>query len=292
VTTSPSSNAHSIHHYVPSFLLKNWHGGSEGKLTQFQWLPTGTLEAKHYKSGAVAKEPHLYSTINGDGSLDTSIEKEFFTDVIDDKAAPILIKLHDNNIDSLTKEERDTWARFLIAQIVRLPSNVDGYERSAKNELLEGALAMATEQKRPELFKYLVENTANAGKNIAREILSTTIESEKILPLVLNASWHVFSTGQAEHKLLIGDSPMLKQGSLQDSFLWILPISPTLFFCATNQSQLLQIVDIQTRESARKVVEILNLTTITKAEKYVYGTDSTHESIIKQHLKKLSVVSD
>ena len=64
---------HVAHHFVPDFLLRNWHSTPEEKLTHFEWV-FGKLDVQEYKAKHVAKQKHLYSTVQQDGTHDTSLE--------------------------------------------------------------------------------------------------------------------------------------------------------------------------------------------------------------------------
>lgn len=51
-------SSHNHHHFIPVFLLDEWEGGADGKLSAMKWC-RGKVVEDRYKAKSVAKQRHL-----------------------------------------------------------------------------------------------------------------------------------------------------------------------------------------------------------------------------------------
>jgi hypothetical protein len=110
------------HHYVPQFLLSRWCKPN-GKLTVYT-RAQGRIVVSELHPRSTAFERDLYSFQNVPAAKQHAIETEFMSRRIDDPAAPIVHKLVDGNLASLTTDERSDFSRFVLSLRVRHPDAV------------------------------------------------------------------------------------------------------------------------------------------------------------------------
>lgn len=279
-TTKPAT--HVAHHFVPDFLLKNWHASSEGKLTHFQWT-FGKLDVQEYKAKHVAKRDHLYSTVQQDGTHDNSLETAYFRDEVDNIAAPVLDKICDQGGSSLSREDRQIWTRFLTAQLARTPSKIQSFRENSTQDFQSGVDEIASRPGRGSFREYVENNARFAAHNIAVEILPGVIANPELNSIFYDAAWDVIDLSAAGFDLLIGDCPIVKIEPVPGCVLMALPITPKLLFCLASS----KILIVQTRKvSTSQLVKILNKSTVLQADQYVYSTGRLHTEFVRKHLRR------
>lgn len=129
---------HVQQHYVPGFLLKRWHLGSDKRLTHFQWL-RDKLRTDRLTAKAVAKEPHLHSQRMYESEPNVALERDFMGRHIDDTAAVVHKKLLSEGHERLSDQERYQWSRFLLSLTARTPEMID-FMRRAGQQLMAQAM--------------------------------------------------------------------------------------------------------------------------------------------------------
>jgi len=126
---------HRNHHFVPRFLLEKWTGADK-KLTYFNWRPDGVLHTGRCGPRGVGAEEHLYSQRRESGEMDPKIEVDVFGKIVDTPGSLVLEKLLDDQLNRLTAEERRSWGRFLVAQMIRVPSMVQHVRNMGRQLML------------------------------------------------------------------------------------------------------------------------------------------------------------
>ncbi|UGS91263.1 DUF4238 domain-containing protein [Ralstonia wenshanensis] len=282
------------HHFVPDFLLKHWIG-PDRKLTYFQWRSDGVLHTDRCGSRGAGYEEHLYSQNYPSGHKDTSVERDVLTALIDTPSAPVHVKLLNGELDSLKTTERETWARFLVAQLVRVPSMVQ-YLRDAGRHLL---LADIENLDPPDEIKeqlgnltlqqYLETSAAWQLDNASTRALEHVIKSSQLNEVFLQAHWAVHTIERSNLDLVIGDRPLLLEGQMTETFLFMLPLSPTVLFFAANDYEIVRNIAAHNQSD---VVCTINMESIAVADKYVYATDTRQMAMVDQYLRKPSEPDD
>lgn len=136
------------HHFVPQFLLSRWCRPNR-KLAVYTRVQ-GHVRISELHPRSTAFERDLYAFEKVPGTRQQAIETEFISQRIESPAAPILQKLVDGNLTSLTADERSDFTRFVLSLRARHPDAV----ALAK---AEGARALRAELERnPE--EYLSAN--------------------------------------------------------------------------------------------------------------------------------------
>ncbi|WP_244746193.1 DUF4238 domain-containing protein [Paraburkholderia terricola] len=282
------------HHFVPDFLLKQWTG-SDKKLAYFTWLPNGTLHTDRCSSRGVGFEEHLYSQANPSGTKDVSLERELFTALIDTPSAPVHVKLLNGKLGDLTSPEREAWSRFLVAQLVRVPSMIQ-YLCDVGSQMM---LADIKDIEPPDEIKkqlghltlqqYLETDGAWLLGNASKRALEDIIKSAQLNRVFLDAHWAVHTVTGCNLDLVIGDRPLLLEGRMTNTFLFALPLSPKSIFLAANDAESIKNI---AADRLRDVVCAFNKESAVVADKYVYATDGQQRRMVERYLRKPSGPDD
>jgi hypothetical protein len=280
---------HAEHHFVPRFLLEQWHTPPDSKLSSFRWAGTN-LVSHRYKAKSVAKERHLYSLSRSSDEPDVQLEKNFWGPQVDDPAATVHAKMLREGPNALQRGDRMIWARFLVGLMLRVPGMVRRI-RERGREVLSAGLDEAPEDylevrgvatERP-LREWVETHMPDALDDLGVMTLPQLVFSEKLNPVLLKATWGIRSVHLARFDLLMGDRPLTVAGALGASFLVALPISPTKIFLALNDPGTLE--NVQKRD-ADAFVRDSNLSMVTAAETYVYSTGQAQTTFIAKHLRR------
>lgn len=280
---------HQTHHYVPAFLLRQWHSQPDNKLSQFRWAHN-ILRVNRHTASRVASARHLYAALRSTENPDVSLERDYLGPRIDDPAAITHARLLTDAPIQLTYEQRAIWARFLVAQMVRVPSTIQHMRIRGREILMRGL------NERPEeyeavrngaheetLAEWLSNHAADAPDDVAIRALPDLIESPLLNGVIMNAAWAVINLRQAKLDLLIGDRPLIKVGSMNGRFLFALPISPRKLFVVFDESKTFQ--NLQNRNKTT-LVKDTNLDSVRNASEFVYGTSDFHTPLIRKYLTK------
>lgn len=169
---------------------------------------------------------------------DVRIERDFLGPIVDGPAALVFQLIIKNGVRVLTLENQIDWARFIISLLHRTPAQM----KSIRND---GAKTLALELKdKPE--EYLVLHGKNtektlreyAEKNVNPDILddmgarvlpALVTKPELNLPL-LNSIWMTRILKQSQNNFLVGDKPLICNGSFKTSFVICLLLTPKIVF--------------------------------------------------------------
>jgi Protein of unknown function (DUF4238) len=282
------------HHFVPDFLLKHWTG-SDSKLSYFTWRSDGVLHTDRCGSRGAGYEEHLYSQNHPSGYKDTSIERDVLTALVDTPGAPVHVKLLNGELGNLTSPERETWSRFLVAQLVRVPSMIQ-YLCDAGRQLM---LADIEDIDPPDEIKeqlgnltlqqYLETSGAWRLDNASKRAIEHVIKSPQINRVFLEAHWAVHTVTHSNLDLVIGDRPLLLEGRMTETFLFTLPLSPKSLFFAANDGGIIRNIAAHNK---RDVVCTINKESTAVAAKYVYATDAQQKAMVDRYLRKPSESDD
>jgi hypothetical protein len=73
-------------HYVPRFLLKQWHTPPDNKLSSFKWV-NGQVIHKRYTAKSVGKMKNIYSTQRSSEQPNVSVERDVLGPLVDEPAS-------------------------------------------------------------------------------------------------------------------------------------------------------------------------------------------------------------
>lgn len=157
----------------------------------------------------------------------------------------------------LGEEDHKLWAKFLLAQIIRVPHNVNH---------ITG-----------EYGKH------NFDPKIAREQIPKIISNETAIQDLRSMKW-VFATVDSNIELITCDNPVVfKPNNLSHvDCVVILPMSPRHFFIASNQCNFARL-----EANHRRMVTSINTEIIKNAKDRIYARspDSIKENFIQKHWK-------
>ena len=282
---------HRENHYAPAFLLREWEAGADGKLTQYSWL-RGDLRMDRYKAKSVGKQRDLYTRGTAANEINVDIEKAFLGPHVDEPAAGVHKKIIETGVRSLMGGEKEIWARFLVAQMMRTPHMIERLKVRGTEILQKGMDERPEEDKAvrdadyPETLREWAEREMpSLYEDFGISALPVLIESEVLLGAVANGHWATRSFRQAGFNLVVGDCPLLYYGTMASNFLLALPLSPQcVFFSFSSQ----QVWDAHlNRHADAHMVAKINRSSAMESARYMYATDDRHEPLARRYLKDL-----
>lgn len=283
------SVSHANQHYVPRFLLEQWHTPPDNKLTAFRWTDKHLLNHR-YKAKSVAKERHLYSLERSKGEPDVQVERDFLGPHIDDPASVVHAQLLSHGVSNLTREEKMTWSPFLISLLLRAPPMI-AHLRKRGREILSAGLDVAPEEylvvrgTEPEttLRGWVEKHQPDVLDDLGVMTLPKLVQSNKLNLAILNVTWVTRALDRSKFDLLIGDHPLILSGSFETRFLLALPLSPRRMFLAFNDNRTFE--NIKSFDDTG-FVRMANVSTVSSAERYVYAPNAIQEPLIKKLLRR------
>lgn len=283
--------SHQKHHYVPAFLLEQWHAEDTRKLVSFRWAH-GTLRSHPYTAQHVAKADHLYSMMRSAHQPNVSAERDFLGPHVDDPAAKVHKKILAKGVRSLDLQDRAVWSRFLVAQLLRIPRMVE-HMRGRGREILRRQLQEAPDEyeaargdaAEESLYEWALKNSPDIFDDLAIQTLPSLVQSEVLNGVFLGqgVSWATRQLHGSVHELLIGDSPLVVVGTFTTSYLACLPLGPRMAFFAFNNPSTWEGAMAR---SESDVTRDINWSTVQQADTYVYARTVAQFGFIERHLKK------
>lgn len=280
--------SHAEHHFVPRFLLEKWHTAPDEKLTSFRWA-NGQLTSHRYKAKSVAKERHLYSMGRSGAVPDTRVEKEFWGPHIDDPASVVHAKILAEGVASLNDNEKKDWSPFLVSMMLRGPAMIAHMRQRGRTILAEGLdanpddyLEVRADAPEATLREWIERHAPDVLDDLGVMALPELAFSERLNHAVLNSRWATRSVDGSRFNLLISDKPIIQGGKLESSFLLALPISPTRVFLAFNNEKTFENLSLVGRD---EFVRTTNYSTVTAADRYVFGTNRSQEAFVRKFLR-------
>jgi hypothetical protein len=224
------------HHYVPRFLLSRWCKPN-GKLTVYA-RAQGRIVVSDLHPRSTAFERDLCSFQKVPLAKQHVIETEFMSRRIDDPAAPIMQKLVDGNLASLTTDERSDFSRFVLSLRARHPDAVawakaEG-ERTLRAELARDPdeyLTAKAPASPPTFVEWVEQNAESVIPNFGVSLVPSVIADNAVGARIFGMPWSTYDARAANTDFVVGDRPCLLQGNaVSGDFIIALPISPTVIF--------------------------------------------------------------
>lgn len=278
--------AYTKQHFVPQFLLREWHSPPDSMLSTFQSIGRVLLH-KRATARTVGFQRHLYSSINAQGEHDSTLEREFMGPVVDQPAAATHRQILDAGVTSLDPEQRGYWAQFVISLLLRTPdmiSLVRDRARETFNRILDEDPDFMREHAPNMTSRQFVEQHAPwVYSELAMGALPMLIQSEKLLGGITKGQWATRTLGpRCRFDLVIADRPLIYLGTMETSFLVVVPLSPRTFFAACDNILTWRNLSKLTDDAlARRI----NLESVTNAARYVFATDDRHAPFVGKHLR-------
>ena len=276
------------HHYLPIFYQSAW-AAADGDVTRY-YRPYKEVIAKGINPRSTGFEPHLYTLQGVPPELAAYVETHFFKPLDNDAAvaSQLLLagKLHD-----LTNDQRSNWARFLLSMQLRSPFSLGELQRQ-----LEHVMRPNLEKDDPEfreamkvgtdltMYEWLKQNHPLLIDEAHKRFLPGLIDHEDLGGHLINMFWGTISTAKAKHTLLTCDRPLISRHGWKDpQAVIMLPLSPTVFWAATNNEQ--QMAEVA-NTPPDKLVKIVNEGIVMMAVDHVYGSSDSHKLFVERRLRK------
>jgi hypothetical protein len=282
-------NSQNNHHFIPAFLMREWEGGVDGKLSAMRWR-RGQVVQDRYKAKSVAKQRHLYAIEKSGPEPNQALEREFMTKMIDDPAALVHAAIVARGLDCLTEAQQYTWTRFLVSLVLRGPEAVE-YVRAraiaALIEQLEADPGAFAEERAvvsaPTLRSYIEQQHPDVLNDFGHRALPTLIQTSGLNKLIFEAHWMTRRLSKQTRRLLIGDRPLALEGAVAAEFLLYLPVAPDLAFLAYNSPATAGRIRAM---GEPLFVRYVNRLMVEQASTYVYGVDDDHRPLLESRLAR------
>jgi hypothetical protein len=263
------------HHYVPVFYLSRWEG-SDGCLCRFSRPYGDEVKAKRVVPKGTAFELRLYETRGLPPEQAQSMERDFMAKLDSDAAEALALLeagLPEKEWNSAT---RNSWSRFLVAQMLRTPRDIAQLKSSVGQEWNKSAqkfresYAANRSENDPATFgEYMAQQNPAHADEFALNIARLLMEHTKLCHLLNEMHWCVLDVPLGCYPLLTSDHPVWMTATFteDDAFL-MMAIGPRRLFSATVEP------GTQRRLQARQRGELVkgtNKITVQHAENFVYG---------------------
>jgi hypothetical protein len=237
----------------------------------------GSILMSRVKPTETAFENRLYSYEKVPVAQRQALEKTFFGQEIDDRAAPVLVKLCEGDVTNLSVKERIDWTRFLIASRLRVPEIVNDLRKAGSAELRRSLtedhdeyLAIKDDDDAPTLLEWTEHKFVGLTDNFGMMILPSVITDPKHAKLIDTMHWWLEDVSVANVELLTSDRPLwVSTGLKNPNCLLALPLTPTRIFFASNNRDHQMTLHTQ---GANRLVRRCNESIASQANRFVYGT--------------------
>lgn len=281
---------HRQHHYVPCFLLEQWHSLPDDKLSAFRWARDKLVHSR-LKAKSVAKAEHLYSMQRSLPAPDVKIEREFLGPRVDGPAAEVHRKILANGVRSLKGEDREAWSRFLVSLLLRAPRMIAHVRQHGRAILLKGMAESVSDTPGPDeepaltLPEWAEAHESDLLDDLGVMTLPSLVFSQRLNGALLAARWATRTVRDSRVDLLISDKPLIVHGSFDSAFAIGLPIAPDRVFVAFNRGRTWATISAKGDEMLARE---MNRRAVLDADSYVYASSPAQERLIKKYLRRES----
>jgi Protein of unknown function (DUF4238) len=203
---------------------------------------------------------------------------------VDSRAAEALQKLLSDYRTPWDLKLRSAWTMFLLSVITRNPEAIDRairYMQDTTSSAAEKSRKLYDAEKGPHdppFEEFVVLESKHSALQAILEILNN-----KQLGIHINKmSWTVHVLKNLRYPLMTSDRPLITTNGigLPESYV-VMPISPSAVFLAVNDPSALTGIQSLTHS---EFAELVNLTVVNNAVKYVWATDESQLGFIRKHM--------
>ncbi|MDM0110075.1 DUF4238 domain-containing protein [Variovorax sp. J22R24] len=280
------SQPYTRQHYVPKFLLRQWHTPPDDMLSLHQRV-RGEFVVKRATANNVGFERHLYSIMMPGGFMDTTIEREFMGPHVDDPAAKAHVIL-EKGVRGLEEDQHGAWAQCILSLMMRVPRMMEMLHTKANGVLGQILDHDPTVGQRPDApnmtsREWVASNWPEAYSELAVRVLPQLIQSDLLHSGMKKGHWATRTIASScPFDLVIGDHPLMYHGTLEKSFLIALPLSPRCVYLHFDHPKTWE--DLQNLGDA-EFAKRMNLESVSRAERFVFAAGGRHAAFIEKHLK-------
>ncbi len=274
---------HSDHHFVPAFLLREWHAPSTGRLTALAWKG-GKLTASPLTAGGVAKALGLYSMPDLPPESRNVIESKVMQKV-DDEGAQAHQHILREGVQTLTDEMARWWTRLVVSLAIRTPWSVDEHEASAPEVVLRTIMKDPREGEDPETtVKSLTEANPRLMRSITLRAMVNSIRDGLPHRAIMGSEWATIDVKGCRLDLVIGDKPIVRTGAMDGEYLMLLPLSPSMLFAIYNTGN--RLIERAWHLPPQELVRRVNVDMATQAVEYLFATSTVHLPLAAKYLRR------
>ena len=188
-----------------------------------------------------------------------------------------------------TSTARNSWSRFLVAQMLRAPRDIAQLKSSVRQEwdketqhIRAKYAASRSETDPATLEEYLRQLNPAYEDEFALSVGCKLMEHAKICDLISNMHWCVLDVPAGYYSLLTSDQPVWMTATLieNDDFLRI-AIGPRRLFAATTTLETQRRLKAGPRGELAKIV---NKITVQHAVRFVYGQTDDMLAFVQKHM--------
>lgn len=278
------------HHYLPIFYLERW-AGADGRVIRYyrpRGRPGGSVVASPVGPKYTGYEERLYEL---PGTENPQVVETDFLSPVDDGAACVLGKMLDGGLKSLSGNERQKWALFVMSLPLRIPralkelgATASGFARAYYELANQAEYATSRNPDDPRsVFDYAIQRNPNASY-FYKAALPMIIDDKDIGERIINMRWAIVDLSTAGRSLLTGDVPLMASHALDKrQCILSLPVSPTQVFVAAYDAERIRAA---VKQQQSDTVRNLNNCTARMAVENVYGCSSVHLRFVENRLRK------
>lgn len=278
---------HDQHHYNPRFWLNAWRTPPDGLLSKFFW-DHGKFVHDRRSSKSIACVDGLYA-LRGGGDRN-KLERDFFGKEIDNPGAVAFEAILKHGIDKLTDPQVWALAKFVGMQILRSPKAIENARKNGRDivrKMLEkqGPGEVRGLPSGQSLAEYVEARYSHLFDNVGPLSLPIVANSARFIGKIRDAHLMTLRVPYVTLGFLIGDYPVIYDGSMNAEFAIAFPLSPhDLFLAASNE----RIGQYMASISPLELIDLINQRMVEQAQQFVCGVHESQTAFVEQHLKQPS----
>ena len=276
------------HHYVAVFYLSRWEG-PDGRICCFSRPYGDIVKVGRVAPKGTAFEPRLYETKGLPPERAQIMETDFMAKIDNDAANALTFLENGSSEIGLSNETRNSWSRFLVAQMVRTPRDITQLKSSVEQvwnrvsqPLRESYAARRSPNEPATLAEFWAQLNPAYADELALGVAQTLMAHEGICDLLNKMRWCVLGVPEGCDSLLTSDNPVWMTATLvgADDFL-LVAIGPRRLFVAAVEPDTLCRIQAQRR---CELVKIINKITVQHADRFVYGETADALPLVQEHM--------
>ncbi|MBE7728250.1 DUF4238 domain-containing protein [Komagataeibacter sp. FXV3] len=277
------------HHFIPAFYLAQWAASNDQLI---EWSkPFGSVKPIRRHPNATGFQEDLYTFQSLAPEARQWFEQTFLKDT-DDLASQALKEIMKGRLDALSIRQKSAWVRFIMSLELRHPDVVSEIRETIEvlwnkhDWFTKAAYEAARSPIDPLTFNDYLDKSSPDGQTRAQvDLLVRFMDNLTIGRRIIGMPWAVLDVSTSVEHLLTSDWPVdLALGGTPASVT--LPISPTMLFMACADESIFEAIS---RSNQTEIVRTINEYVVSHARRYVFSSDETQESLIKNRMSSSMV---
>jgi hypothetical protein len=273
--------AHSNHHFIPEFLLKQWHSSLDQRLTAFAWKH-GKLTASRHKGKAVAKLLGLYALHEVPPESRNMVEAQVLQ-IVDGRGAQVHAKIIQGEVAALTDQESQWWTRFVVSLLIRSPWKLQVHIDDSPRVLLDTLKKDPLPDDDPHArFASLMVNRPHLTRDMTVHAMVKVINSSTTHEKILGSTWGLVDLKCSPVDLVMSDQAIIRHGNFDDDYLLAFPVSPTQLLCIHPDGS--KMIKLLQALPPKELVMRANRDSASQAMQYLFATSAQQEALARKYL--------